>query len=408
MKILLINKFHFRKGGAERAYFDTAQILEKYGHEIAFFSMQHPDNEPTKWSRYFVSEADYHASSYSIFQKIRIVKNILWNREAQKNLERLIREFQPDVAHLHNIYHQLSPSILWTLKKHGIPMTMTLHDHKVVCPQYNMFVRGKIWEKRPYQCIVDRCVQNSLMKSIVCTVEHYLHALLGSYSLVNAYISPSKHHAQELSKHGFKKPIQHVFQPVAQQFFGLYDPSKTPLKPGEDIHLLYVGRLSPEKGVQTVIEAMANTSGNIYLHIVGTGPQERKLKKYVKTLRLTAKIKFYGFLDGEDLLMRYSQAHAIVLPSLVRENMPYTMIEALAAGKMFIGSNLGGMAEVIIHGRNGFLFPAGSAKALTRCIDTVRTSDTRSIIEEAQKTAQTFKSNIYYQKLRAIYKSILS
>jgi hypothetical protein len=140
MRVLLINKFHYLKGGAERAYFDTAHILAENGHSVAFFAMEHPDNFETPWSRFFVSGVDYHDAAAGLWSKLRAALRILWNSEAATKLDALIGEFKPEVAHLHNTYHQLSPSILWTLRKHGVRIVMTLHDYKLISPNYSLLV----------------------------------------------------------------------------------------------------------------------------------------------------------------------------------------------------------------------------------------------------------------------------
>ncbi|PIT94777.1 glycosyltransferase family 1 protein, partial [Candidatus Falkowbacteria bacterium CG10_big_fil_rev_8_21_14_0_10_38_22] len=182
MRVLLINKYHYLRGGAERSYFDTAELLASHGHEVAFFSMKHPENLPTEWSKYFIDQIDYQNET-NLFKKITAVINIFYNFRARKNLEELINEFKPDVAHLHNIYHQLSPSIISVLKKHNIPVIMTLHDYKLICPNYNLYASGQIWEKsKPdkfYQAFLSKAVKNSYLKSFICAVEAYSHKLWG-------------------------------------------------------------------------------------------------------------------------------------------------------------------------------------------------------------------------------------
>ena len=115
MKILLVHKFHFRFGGAEKIYFETAKLLEEAGHEVAFFSMHHPKNESTPWEKYFVDQVDFEDQDKSLWRKIRIGWRIIWNQQAYENITRLIEEFRPDVAHCFNVYHQLSPSVLRAL-----------------------------------------------------------------------------------------------------------------------------------------------------------------------------------------------------------------------------------------------------------------------------------------------------
>jgi len=146
MKILIVNSFNFLKGGSDRAALDMLKILEDHGHEVAYFSTIHPDNYPSKWSKYFVKYYDLN-SSHGWMSKIKIVLRIWYNFEARKKIRALIRDFKPDIAHLHNIYHHLSPSVISELKKHKIPVVKTLHDYKLISPNYYLFLDGKIWEK---------------------------------------------------------------------------------------------------------------------------------------------------------------------------------------------------------------------------------------------------------------------
>ena len=215
MRVLLINKFHYLRGGAERAYFDTAHILAESGHQVAFFSMQHPENFQTEWSHFFVAREEYTEGNPTLGERFRLVRNILWNFEAARKLEALIDEFQPEIAHLHNTYHQLSPSILWTLKKRHIPIVMTLHDYKLLSPNYSLFVRGKIWEHTSgWRCLKDRCVKDSLFKSLFCVLEKWLHDFLGSYRKVDRFIAPSHFLIEKLSELGSTLTITHVSQPL--------------------------------------------------------------------------------------------------------------------------------------------------------------------------------------------------
>lgn len=146
MKILLINNYHYSRDGVTRAYFDLAEILTAHGHEVAFFSAHSEKETPTPWSKYFVSATDFEGNKIGLFTKMKLIAKGFYNFEAKNRLARLLREFKPDVAHLHNIYHHLSPSIIGVLKKNKIPIVMTLHDYALVSPNYNLYAGGKIWE----------------------------------------------------------------------------------------------------------------------------------------------------------------------------------------------------------------------------------------------------------------------
>lgn len=399
MKVLLVNKYHYRKGGAERAYFDTARVLEEQGHEVAFFSMWHPMNEETRWSKYFIDEVEYqHASS--IRQKVKIVKNILWNRQAQKNLEALIQEFRPDVAHLHNIYHQISPSIIATLKKCNVPVVMTLHDYKLICPNYSMYVRGHIWEGGALQCVLDRCVKDSFGKSFVCASEVVFHRVMGIYAQVDAYIAPSKFLIEKFREHRFGKEVAHIPQPLFREDFlegAPFDVSRP---------ILFAGRISQEKGVETLIHAMVDLPDE-RLEIAGSGPEEERMQALVQSLGLIDRVAFLGHLSAQELRQKMRNAKAVAIPSVWYENMPYALLEALGAGKVVIASRIGGMAERIIDGEDGFLFEAGNVEDFVHKVKILNKNTNTNIQEKARESIRDLSPEIYYQKLHSLYNRVI-
>jgi len=397
MRILLINKFHYRKGGAERAYFDTASILAEKGHDIAFFAMDHPDNIPTPWSTYFVQQVDYLDEQQSFSSKIRAAGRIIWNFEAARQLEKLIVEFSPEVAHLHNTYHQLSPSILWVLRRHRIPIVMTLHDYKAVSPNYSLFVRGKIWEHTSgWRTILDRAVKDSLVKSVVCAAELWLHQLLGSYRLVSQYIAPSKFLIRKYKELGFPFSIKHVPQPLSP-----FPAPPDRMQMGE--YYLFAGRLSPEKGLGTVLSTFAALPQE-KLVVAGSGPEEAKWREQYQT---SPNITFLGHLTGESLFKVFHEAKAFIIPSEWYENMPYALLEALGYGLPVIASNLGGMSERIIDGKNGFLFEAGNVKSLREAISRCAASDPAHMSQRAWESIQDLQPKLYGDTLIGIYRGLL-
>ena len=291
MRVLLIDKYHRQYAGPQRLYFDTAKLLESQGHEVAFFAMAHPKNEETVWSRFFVDQVDYEeANQLSFWDKVKVARNIIWNPQAKKNLEALIDEFKPDVAHLFVTYHQLSPSIIWALKGRGIPMVMTLCDYKLASPNYSLFVRGQIWEHASgFRCLADRCVKDSYGKSLVCVLEQWFHRIIGTYGKVDAYIGLSQFLIDTYKRLGFPYLIMLLPQPLVP----LPDVN-APLPEKMSKNFLYFGRLSAEKGIATLIQSFSELNDGETLSIIGFGPEEERLKRLVSELGLENKVSFLG------------------------------------------------------------------------------------------------------------------
>ena len=405
MKILLINKYHFLKGGAERAFFDMARILAVHGHEVAFFSMQDPKNASTPWERFFVESVDYAASRLSVAEKLRMAMRIIWNREANQKLESLLREFQPDIVHLHNIYHQLSPSILWVLKRHRIPMVMTLHDYKLLSPNYSLFVRGQIWDHTSgWRCIKDRCVKDSLPKSLVCALEQWFHRLIGSYGLIRTFISPSLFLAEKFRVQGFQGRIEHIPNSLSSEAFPIL--SIGPEKKSQNF--LFFGRLSPEKGADVLIRAFVVLPDHQTLDIVGDGPDRIRLETLVTTLGLGARIHVLGAQFGAALDDLKRTAYGILIPSSWYENFPYVVTESLQSGCVVIAARIGGIPERIVHGRNGFLFEPGDTENLVSVIRSLPQYDLALLRKNAQESVGDLSEAIFYERLIALYRTLIS
>ena len=190
MKILLANKYFFLKGGAEHSFFQTAKLLEKKGHEVVFLSMQHPQNLPSKFNKYFVSYIDF--DDFSLKNIIRASGRILYSFDARRKTENLILKERPDIAHINNVYHQVSPSFFHILKKMGIPIVLTLRDYKLVCASYAMLIKNEPCEAckngRYYHCLLKGCMKDSYLKSLLSTFEMYFHHKLDN--LLEYYYQP--------------------------------------------------------------------------------------------------------------------------------------------------------------------------------------------------------------------------
>ena len=404
MRILLIDKYHRQYAGPQRLYFDTAKLLRAEGHEVAFFAMQHPKNESTEWSRYFVEEVDYEAANQlSLWQKLKVARNIIWNPSAKSKLEALIDDFKPDVAHLFVTYHQLSPSIIWALKQRGVPVIMTLCDYKIASPNYSLFVRGKIWEHASgFRCIADRCVKDSFAKSLVCTLEKWLHDILGTYGKVDAYIGLSQFLIDTYGRLGFRYPIRLLPQPL----FPLPDLSQ-PLPEKSGKNFLYFGRLSAEKGIDTLIRAFAELNDAETLSVVGFGPEEERLKKLTSELKLENKVTFHGPVYGDDLQKLLLPARAVVMPSEWYENTPYALLETLASGTPVIAARVGSLPERVQDSFNGFLFTPGDAHDLAEKISRMGQVSLPELQENARRSIMSLDQKTYLQAILSLYSSLI-
>lgn len=410
MKILLVNKYHFVQGGADRAYLDMGSLLTRAGHEVAFFSMHHPKNIPTSWSVYFVSNVDYEeVDRAGLLQKILFAMNILWNREAEKHMERLLDDFHPDIVHLHNMYHQLSPSILRPIKNRGIPAVMTLHDYKLISPQYNLFVRGNIWEETKngayWKCVRDRCVKDSFMKSAVCATEAYIHRWIGAYASINLFLSPSRFLIEKFREFGFDRPIEYLPNPLVPF------PEERPLVDlSENAPFVFIGRLSSEKGIEKILVALKRLDDTSTLHIVGDGPERGRLVALAEEFGISHRVLFLGYLSGDSLERERSGARAILLPSLWYENMPYALTEALAEGAIAIASHRGGIPERIRDGENGFLFDPDNIDSLVekmRLAQSLDNDSLRKIRKAARESVGDLREEVCMHHLDAFYRRVI-
>lgn len=386
MRILQVNKFYYPRGGADKYFLSLSRALESAGHEVAVFAMQHPKNLPSPWSRYFVSRLSFNEGGLK--DKLRSPGRVLYSLEAKRKFAALLTEFKPEIIHLHNIYHQLSPSILDVARKRHIPVVFHCHDYKLICPNYQLFVNGAICERckqhKYYNCLTHRCLNKSLARSLLAAAEAYLHnSVLKTYQKsLTSLIAPSEFMKEKLVAFGWPaEKITVIYNPYDPEFFNGLDAAEQ-----EADYLLYFGRLSAEKGIETLITASQKTQQAV--KIAGLGPEEEKLKKLASSLK--APVEFLGFKSGSNLKALLKEAKAVVIPSIWPENMPLSLLESLSLGKIVIASRVGGLPEVIRDKENGFLFTAGDSHDLAAKISSLANADLDAIKRAGRITAQNF------------------
>jgi glycosyltransferase involved in cell wall biosynthesis len=400
MKILLVNKFLYPKGGDAISTINTGRLLKVKGHEVFFWGMSHPQNPDYSTKDYFVDYVDYDRPA-GLRMKLKTASDILYSFEAKRKIRRLLQDIKPDIVHLNNFAHQLSPSILDAIKEKNIPTVMTMRDYKLVCPAYSMLREGKPCELCKngayYHCFSNRCTKGSRAKSLVNTLEMYLHHnLLHSYDKIDVLISPSEFLKNKCHQMGLKREIIHL-----PNFVQIED--YQPTFEWTEKAITYVGRLSVEKGVHTLIEAVKGVE--LRLKIIGDGPLRSELEAKVKNENID-NVVFLGYRAGEDLKREITKSMACVLPSECYENNPRSVIESFALGKPVIGARIGGIPELVRDGETGWTFEAGNVLDLRRAIQSLLCDSGK--LPLLGKNARTFvekyfNSERHYERLLNIY-----
>ena len=406
MKVLLINKYNFIKGGSEVYTFGLKDMLIEDGHEVIDFAMRNPKNEHSKYSKYFVDEIDY--SDKRLLNKVKNSIKLIYSREASEKLERLINDTRPDIAHVNLIYHQLTPSILHTLKKFNIPIVFTSHDYKVICPNYKLYNNGlcdKCINESYINCFKGKCHKNSLVFSLLLTIEAYFHKYIKSYDLVDSIICPSQFMKNRLIQSGIsEEKLIHIPNFINPKY---YLESKKYRKIDKSRDLLYYGRLSDEKGLLNLMKALKLVNKEIKVKIIGTGPQEEELKIFIKENNIS-NVEFLGFKSGHELYDEISKAYCTIIPAIWHEVFGLTIIESFAFGTPVIGANLGGISELITNEKTGFIFD--NVEELANCINRlldIDDNDYRKISNNCIIEAEKYSPKVIYNEILKVYSNLL-
>lgn len=401
MKILLINNFFYRKGGSESVFFNTAQLFQELGHKVIFFSRHNEYNFSSEFSKYFI---DNNSS-------VKGVRDYFYNPDAAKRLDKLIEAEKPDIAHLHLFWGAMSPSIFKVLKKHNIPIIHTVHDYRMVCPAY-AFKDGKdnICEKcgggKFYNCLLNRCSKGSVVLSGLMTMEMYFrntffHPVknIDSFMFVSNF-SKNKHLQYDKRFEKSRNVVMYNFQD-ASVLTNVDDTIDT-----YDSYYLFYGRLSFEKGIKTLIQAMKQFP-NLKLKIVGTGPLEDELKQFCVENKL-GDVEFLGFKSGDELFDLVRRAKFTCVPSEWYENNPMTIIESYTLRTPVIGAAIGGITEIIENNKTGFLFESGRVDDLVRAVGEAEALSHSEYSEMKSNAARFATDNFgkenYYTNLMELYK----
>jgi len=394
MNILQINKFFYARGGADKHYLELIKLLSRAGYNVIPFSMCLQKEETklldenlrafyNKYNKYFISKVEF--SSGRTLKDYLKLGRMFWSFEGASKLNRLIADLSFNnknlkiIAHIHNIYHQISPSILPVLKKYKIPIVFTVHDFHFLSPIY---------------------AENNLEK-IICQAELFLHnRILNIKKYIDIFIAPSNFVKKELIRFKIKeekiKVLPNFFIPEDQDSFKIQSDKK------ED-YILYFGRLAPEKGVDILIKAYIKSGLNIPLYIVGAGPLMNDLK--TKFSFKNANIHFLGNLDKLALKNIISGALFTVVPSKAPETFGMSVLESYQFKKPVISSDIGALPEIVKNNETGLLFKSGDINELSNKIkELAQNENLRNYLgQNGFNFVQNFSPENYLKKIVEIY-----
>lgn len=359
MKILIVNKFLHPNGGSETYIFQLGRQLEKMGHEVQYFGMEHEGRIVGNRAQSYTSDMDFHTGKLS---KLLYPFKIIYSVEAGRKIRRVLEDFGPDAVHLNNFNFQLTPSILYETDRYRraagrkVKIVFTAHDGQLVCPNHLMrqYISGERCTRciggSPWNCARYRCIHGSLAKSLIGSAEAFVYRSLKTYRLIDVAVCPSRFLKEKLDAcpglEG-KTVVMHNF--VETEKDGGTAKSREPF-------VLYFGRYSREKGIETLLK-VCESLPDIPFVFAGSGEFEDQVNQ-------TKNIVNKGFLRGRELAELIGSASFSVFPSECNENCPFSVMESILYGTPVIGADIGGVPELIEDGNMGLLFESGNEEQL--------------------------------------------
>ncbi|HEU4658598.1 MAG TPA: glycosyltransferase [Capillimicrobium sp.] len=403
MRILLANKFFYPRAGAETVFFQERELLRGRGHEIVDFAMRDPQNLPSPDAAFFAPARTYVEGAGRL-TRVRSAASSVYSPAARRAIRALVTARRPQLAHLHNIYHQLTTSVIDELVAQRVPVVLTLHDYKVVCPSYDLFTDHAPCRRcvghLPWHAVKHRCIKGSLGGSALAAAEAVLTRARRSYAKADAVITPSAFLADLAATY---VPADRIH--VVPNFLNERPALPAPAPGNSDRpYVLFAGRLEEVKGIAVLEAALEAWDRRVDLLIAGQGP----LQPRVEHLHTAGRAKYLGTLPREEVAGLMRRALAVVVPSVWEENYPMSIVEARAAGTVVICSNRGGHLEMVDHDQDGLLFdpsdPSALAASITRLLDSPDLR--RSLVEHGwERTIRENSADGHYDALMRVYGS---
>lgn len=393
MKILLANKFYYRRGGDCIYMLNLEKLLKAHGHEMAVFAMDYPENLDTPWKKYFPKN----------MSKLMAFTRPFGSHEVKSTFKKLLDDFKPDVVHLNNVHTQLSPVMAELAHQRGIKVVWTLHDYKLLCPRYDCLKNGNTICETCFNgdkkaCLDNKCMKGSKLASFIGYKEAVTWNRERLETSTDVFICPSQFMADKMVQGGFSKSKMQTlcnFIDGEKCKFSSTDgtdyTNDVELLPKKEDYYCFIGRLSHEKGAKTLIEAANQLPYKLV--IIGGGPLMDELKSVAHT-----NIEFVGFKQWDDIKQLVGKARFSVIPSEWYENNPLSVIEAQCLGTPALGANIGGIPEL-----TDYTFSSGNIADLKTMIEKMWNSefDYQQIASDAQ---HRYDAETYYNKLINIYK----
>lgn len=363
MKILMVNKFLYPRGGCETYMLNLAEELKAKGHEVEYFGMYDENNTVGNSLNLYTTNMDFHTSK---MEKLFYPFKIIYSFEAKRKLGKVLDSFKPDIVHMNNINFQLTPSIIYAVKKRNIPLVQTVHDYQMICPNHLLYSFN---ETKPCErcingsklnCFKYNCIHGSKAKSLIGSIEAMLYAVLKTYKKVDLYICPSKFLESKL----LNKP--NIYNGRTFAIHNFIEKKPVPKgAAGDKNYVAFASRLSKEKGISLLSE-VAKLLPEYKFAIAGTGPDD-------ECLNGIPNIERKGFLGGDELISFIANSKVMLLPSVWYENCPLNILETHSFGVPVITMNSGGMAELVEDGKTGLLVneptPKAIADAIKKCFE---------------------------------------
>jgi glycosyltransferase involved in cell wall biosynthesis len=408
MKILMVNRYGYLGYGSENYFINLCELLRRKGHEVIVFTTKDARNVDKQYPDYLTDKLDFgNLKTVSLPKKILAVLGIIYSFADRKQIEKLIRDTNPDLVHIHNIKRLISPSILHSIKKFNLPIVCTLHDYYLVCPNYRLFSHGQLCEDCRgidyHNVILKKCVRGSFVLSAVAYFEQSLHSLLRIFkNNVDMFIAPSDFLREKMIEHGFasEKLLTIPDFIFSEDYQPCYE---------SDGYIAYFGRIVPEKGILTLVKAMRNLP-SLKLVIIGDGDYKKDLESLVLKDGLH-NIEFKGYLSQGEIKEVVKSAMFTVIPSQWYEVFGLVVLESFALGKPVIGAAIGALPELINSGTNGLLFKPADTEDLIEKIEYLLNNKAEVLRmgkNAREKVVGDFGADIHYEKIMQTYQSVIS
>lgn len=397
MKILIINKFLHPNGGSETYIFNIGKQLEKMGHAVQYFGMEHKGRIVGNRIESYTSDMDFHTSK---LKKFVYPFKIIYSIEARRKLAPVLKDFKPDVIHLNNFNFQITPSVIYEIRKYEkergkkVKIVYTAHDYQLVCPNHMLLNPGtgqncdKCVSGSPFSCAKDKCIHGSFTKSLIGSTEGWIYRKNHVYREIDTIICPSHFMKEKLS----------CFPDLNRKLIVMHNfvERKKCEKRRKQDYVLYFGRYSEEKGVKTLLNVCRQLP-EIPFIFAGSGPLGAEVNSVKNVCNK-------GFLSGEELYQVIANASFTVFPSEWFENCPFSVMETQIYGTPVLASDLGGTRELVENGVSGELFQAGNEKQLSEKIK--KMWNNRELVDKYTEGCRAIEFDTvqeYCDKLMKIY-----